>query len=70
MTDAVEGGSAMVDPDVEKIVDKLQKLRALRQARERVRQLEWELSGAPAQSESPPYVPEYLRKRGPLRAAK
>ena len=35
----------MVDHEVEKVVDKLQKLRALRHARERVRQLERELNG-------------------------
>jgi predicted component of type VI protein secretion system len=60
----------MVDHAVEKIVDKLQKLRALRHARERVRQLERELNGEPARPESTPHLPEFLRQRGPLRVAK
>ena len=57
----------MVDQEVEKIVDKLQKLRALRHARERVRQLERELSGAPAKPKSPSHLPEFLRQHSPLR---
>ena len=36
----------MVDREVQKVVDKLQRLRALRHARECVRQLERELNGA------------------------
>jgi len=39
----------MVDHEVQKIVDKQQKLSTLRQGRARVRQLERELSGKPAQ---------------------
>lgn len=62
-----EGGSAMVDQELEKIVNKLQKLKALRHARERVRQLERELNGTPAKAESPPYLPEFLRQQSPLR---
>jgi predicted component of type VI protein secretion system len=58
----------MVDHEVEKIIDKLQKLRALRQARERVRQLERELNGAPAKPESATHLPEFLRQHSPLRA--
>jgi hypothetical protein len=57
----------MLDNDMEKIVDKLHKLRALRHARERVRQLERELNGEPAKPESPPYLPEFLRQHSPLR---
>lgn len=53
----------MMDSEVRKIVDKLQKLNALRHARERVRQLEMELSGEPARTDSPPHVPEFLRQR-------
>jgi len=59
----------MVDQEVDKIVAKLQKLRALRHARERVRQLERELNGEPAKPESPPHLPEFLRQRSPLRVA-
>ena len=57
----------MVDHVVQKIVDKQQKLRALRHARERVRQLERELSGEPAKREQPPHLPEFLRQDIPLR---
>ena len=53
----------MVDHEVQKIVDKQQKLRALRHARERVRQLEREASGEPAKREEPPHLPEFLRQR-------
>jgi hypothetical protein len=60
----------MVDHEVKKIVDKLQKLSALRRARERVRQLERELNGEPAKPESAPHLPEFLRQQGPLRVAK
>ena len=59
----------MVDGEVQKIVDKLQKLRALRHARERVRQLERELNGEPAKPEAPAHLPEFLRQRSPLRVA-
>jgi hypothetical protein len=59
----------MVDHEVEKIIDKLQKLRALRQARERVRQLERELNGEPAKPESPTHLPEFLLPHSPLRVA-
>jgi hypothetical protein len=58
----------MLDNGVEKIVDKLQQLRALRGARERLRQLERELNGTPARPEDPPQVPEFLGPRVPLRA--
>ena len=60
----------MIDREVEKIVDKLNKLRALRHARERVRQLERELSGEPAKPEPAPHLPEFLRQHVPLRVAK
>jgi hypothetical protein len=58
----------MIDNEVQKIVDKLQRLRALRRARERVRQLELELNGSPARPGDPPQLPEFLRPRVPLRA--
>jgi len=67
--DAGGGGSAMVDHVVQKIVDKQQKLRALRHARERVRQLERELSGEPAKREQPPHLPEFLRQDISLRVS-
>ena len=57
----------MVDHDAEKIIDKVQKLRALSHARERVRQLERELNGEPVKRESPPQLPEFLRQHAPLR---
>lgn len=60
-----EGGIAMVDSATEKIIDKLQKLRDLRRARDRVRQLERELSGEPATPVEAPPIPEFLR-RAPL----
>jgi hypothetical protein len=59
-----------MDSEVKKIVDKLQKLSALRHARERVRQLEMELSGEPARTEPPPHVPEFLRQRITARASR
>ena len=59
----------MMDSEVRKIVDKLQKLNALRQARERVRQLEMELSGEPARTETPPHVPEFLRQHTTARVS-
>ena len=52
----------MVDHELRKIVDKQEKLLALRHARERVRQLERELSGEPAKREGPPRLPEFLRQ--------
>ncbi|MBV8320513.1 MAG: hypothetical protein JO049_07535 [Hyphomicrobiales bacterium] len=50
----------MSDCDVSKVIDKLRKLRALRQARERVRQLESELYGAPSRPQDLPRTPEFL----------
>ena len=59
----------MVDHELRKIVDKQEKLRALRHARERVRQLERELSGEPAKRAEPPHLPEFLRQDLPLQAS-
>ena len=50
----------MSDGDVSKVLDKLRKLRALRQARERVRQLESELYGAPSRQHDLLRTPEFL----------
>jgi predicted component of type VI protein secretion system len=60
----------MIDRDVQKIVDKVRKLRALRHARERVRQLERELNGETSKPESAPHLPEFLRQQGWLRIAR
>ena len=59
----------MVDHELRTIVDKQEKLRALRHARERVRQLERELSGKPAKRKEPPHLPEFLRQDLPLQAS-
>ena len=58
----------MSDNEAHKIIDKLQKLRALRQARDRVKQLESELYGAAAKSQDPPAVPGFLSLQQSLRA--
>jgi|HubBroStandDraft_6_1064221.scaffolds.fasta_scaffold3105161_1 hypothetical protein len=57
----------MVDHEVRKIIDKQRRLRALRDARERVRQLERELSGEPPKHEEPPDLPQFLRQELPSR---
>jgi hypothetical protein len=54
----------MSDGEVRKLVHKLHKLRALRRVREQVRQLEWELNGAPASPEDLPRVPEFPQLLG------
>ena len=59
----------MMDAALQTIVGKLQKLKALRRARERVRQLESELRGEPATAAEPLFVPEFLRPRAPVRGA-
>jgi hypothetical protein len=59
----------MIDNDVQKIVEKLLKLRELHRARERVRQLERNLDDAPPKPEEPPGVPEYLRRHTPFRVS-
>jgi hypothetical protein len=57
----------MMDRETEKIVDKLQKLKALQRARARVRQLERELSGEPKRPAESSYIPQFLRQRLPAR---
>jgi len=59
----------MIDSDVEKILDKRHKLRELRRARERVRQLERELNGESPKPADPVHVPEFLRQHLPLRVS-
>ena len=58
----------MVDSRVEQIIDKLQKLRALHLARNRVKQLERELRGERARAEEPPCIPEFLRPQRSMQA--
>jgi hypothetical protein len=53
----------MSDAELEQIIGKVRKLKALHRARERVRQLERELRGEPAKPEESSYVPEFLRTR-------
>jgi hypothetical protein len=53
----------MSDAELEQIIGKVRKLKALHRARERVRQLERELRGEPAKPEESSYVPEFLRMR-------
>jgi hypothetical protein len=50
----------MSDTEVRKIIDKLQKIRALSRAREYVRQLERELYGEPGKPVVPAEVPRFL----------
>jgi hypothetical protein len=57
----------MSDNEIYKVIDKLQKLRALSHARERVRQLERELCGEGAKAQEPPHLPEFLSQHSPLR---
>ena len=58
----------MVDSAMEKVIDKLQKLRELRRARDRVSQLERELRGEPARPMEAASIPEFLRRRAPVQA--
>jgi len=58
----------MVDSGIDKIIDKLQKLRELRRARERVRELERGLSGETARPVEAPSIPEFLRLHTPVQA--
>jgi len=46
--------------ELEQLVAKTWKLRELRRARERVRQLERQLRGEPTRPEEPTYVPKFL----------
>jgi hypothetical protein len=52
---------------VRKLIDKLQKIRALRRAREYVRQLERELCGEAGTPAAPAEVPRFLSHHHPLR---
>jgi hypothetical protein len=57
----------MSDTEVRKIIDKLQKIRALSRAREYVRQLERELYGEAGKPAAPADVPRFLSHHHPLR---
>jgi hypothetical protein len=50
----------MSTDELEQIVAKARKLRELRRARERVRQLERQLRGEPTKPEEPTYIPNFL----------
>ena len=50
----------MSTDELEQIVAKARKLRELRRARERVRQLERQLRGEPSKPEEPTYIPKFL----------
>jgi hypothetical protein len=67
LEDAEAEHDVMSDNEVCKIIDKLQKLRALSRARERVRQLERELYGEGAKAQEPPHLPEFLSQHSALR---
>jgi hypothetical protein len=58
----------MLDTGMGKVIDKLQKLRELRRARDRVRELERELRGEPARPVEGPSLPEFLRLHTRMRA--
>ena len=55
------------DSGLSQVMGKLQKLHALRQARDHVRQLERELYGEPARARHTREVPEFLRLQPALR---
>ena len=51
----------MSDNELEQIIGKARRLKELRRAKERVRQLERALRGEPPRPEEPAWVPEFLR---------
>ena len=51
----------MSDNQLEQIIGKARRLKELRRAKERIRQLERELRGEPPRPEEPTWVPEFLR---------
>jgi hypothetical protein len=58
----------MIDEELQRVIGKAQRLKELRRAKERVRQLERELRGEPAKPEESTWIPEFLRvqvSRGP-----
>ncbi len=67
MKEAEEEAFVMSDSELRKVINKLQKLRALSHAREHVRQLERELYGEAARPQDRPQVPAFLSQQHPLR---
>jgi hypothetical protein len=51
----------MSDDELQRVIGKARRLKELRRAKERVRQLERELRGEPAKPQEPTWVPEFLR---------
>jgi hypothetical protein len=51
----------MSDEELQRVIGKAQRLKELRRAKERVRQLERELRGEPAKPEESTWIPEFLR---------
>jgi hypothetical protein len=49
------------DDELQRVIGKARRLKELRRAKERVRQLERELRGEPAKPEESTWVPEFLR---------
>ena len=58
---SVERIAVTADSEVSQVMCKLQKLHALKEARDRVQQLERELYGAPPRPKGTREVPEFLR---------
>ena len=52
---------ALSDDELEQIIGKARRLKALQRAKERVKQLERELRGEPEKTEDLNHVPEFLR---------
>jgi hypothetical protein len=53
----------MSDDELQRVIGKARRLKELRRAKERVRQLERELRGEPAKPQESTWVPEFLRVR-------
>jgi hypothetical protein len=51
----------MSDDELQRVIGKARRLKELRRAKERVRQLERELRGEPAKPQESIWVPEFLR---------
>jgi hypothetical protein len=54
---------AMSDEQLQQVIGKARKLKELRRAKDRVRQLERELRGESAKPAESTYVPEFLRRQ-------
>lgn len=60
----------MIDPELERVIGKAQKLKELKRARARVMQLERELRGEPVRPEEPSIIPEFLAQQAPRPAVR